>query len=136
MFYYMPQKTNNKKLMSFGILMGTTFTLFFGLFIPTLLGHSYSVVSWIIGTLFLIFSFISPNFLLPFYKGWMLFAEIASWVNSRIILGIIFFIGVTPMGFFIRILKYDAMKRKFEFNTESYRIFSTSKSKSSMEKPY
>ena len=136
MFHYMNQNTNNKRLMSFGILMGVIFIPFFGSFIPMLLGYSYSVIFWIIGGIFLIFSIVSPNLLSPIYEGWMLFARIASWINSRLILGIIFFVVVTPMGVFMKILKYDAMRRKFQFKTESYRIFSICKSKTSMEKPY
>ena len=132
----MSQKTNNKKLISFGILMGIFFILFFGSFIPILLGYSYPIVFWIIGGIFLIFSIVSPNLLAPIYEGWMLFAKVASWINSRLILGIIFFVLVTPMGFFMKIVKYDVMKRKFEFDAESYRVFSTPKNKVSMEKPY
>ena len=66
----------------------------------------------------------------------MRFGLVLGWVNSRIILGIIFYGLVLPMGALMRLFKTDPMQRQFQKKLDSYRIPSRSVAKSSMETPY
>ena len=63
-------------------------------------------------------------------------SQVLAWVNNRLILGIIFFIIVTPMALIMKIIKRAPLKRKFEFRLGTYRVSSQIKNKLSMEKPY
>lgn len=135
MFQEIP-KLDKKGLREFGLLTGIFIPLLFGLILPLLWGHTLPLIPWIIAVVFGALGLLIPQSLAPIYQGWMRVAQVLAWVNNRIILGIIFFIIVTPMGLFMRIIKRDPLKRKFEFKVISYRVSSQIKNKVSMEKPY
>jgi hypothetical protein len=46
---------------------------------------------------------IAPALLRPVYRGWMRLGEVLGWVNTRIILTLIFFLVVTPIGLLMRL---------------------------------
>ncbi len=56
---------------------------------------------------------IIPAALGPVYKIWMRFAEALGWVNTRIILSLIFFLIFFPFGIIMRMFN-DPMRRKFD----------------------
>lgn len=47
-----------------------------------------------------------------FHKWWMTLAGVLGYVNSRIILGILYFFVVTPIGFVVRLSGYDPLTRR------------------------
>jgi len=69
------------------------------------------------------------------YKKWMQFAEILGWVNSRIILGFIFFFLLMPLGLILR-LSRDPMQRQFNHQSKSYRIKSTNPKTANFPRPF
>ena len=125
-----------KELRQFGMLLGTFIPLLFGLILPWLWNHGFPVLPWILGGIFWSLAIAFPPSLQPVYRVWMKIAEILAWVNSRIILGIIFFAIVTPMGFIMSLLQRDPMARKCDRQVETYRISSQKRSRESMENPY
>ncbi len=48
------------------------------------------------------------------YGIWMKFAHALGWVNTRIILTIVYFLAITPVALFFRIAGKDPMQRSFE----------------------
>jgi hypothetical protein len=58
------------------------------------------------------------------------------WINSRIILSIVFFVIVTPMGLLMKLLNRDTMNRQWELQRSTYRIPSRDRAITQMEKPY
>lgn len=56
------------------------------------------------------------------YKGWMWIGHVLGWINTRIILGFIFYFIVTPIGILRRWLGKDPMGRKLRADLDSYRI--------------
>jgi hypothetical protein len=46
---------------------------------------------------------IAPSLLRPVYRAWMRLGEALAWVNTRIILTLIFFLVVTPIGLVMRL---------------------------------
>jgi hypothetical protein len=52
--------------------------------------------------------------------GWMRFAVFLGNINSRIILTIVFYLILTPLGFFYRIFNRDACDSFFKKNDKSY----------------
>lgn len=53
-----------------------------------------------------------PKGLAPLYKAWMAFGHALGWVNSRIILGVVFFAVVLPTGLIMRLLGKDLLNLK------------------------
>lgn len=129
-------KLDRKGLRDFGLLMGGIIAVIFGLLFPFLFKHHFSIIPWLIALSFGGLALISPNALEPIYQVWMKIGRAIGWVESRIILGLIFLVMVIPMGLIMRLIRRDTMARKFVFQVPSYRVASQLKTRNSMEKPY
>ena len=46
---------------------------------------------------------IAPRTLHPVYRGWMRLGEALGWLNTRILLTLVFFLVVTPIGLLMRL---------------------------------
>jgi len=53
-----------------------------------------------------------PRLLVLPHKGWMAMAEGMSWVMTRVVLGIVFFLVVTPIGVVKRMTGWDPLRRR------------------------
>jgi len=67
-----------------------------------------------IAAIFFLTTIISPDLLLPLNKAWMWFGFLLGKVISPIILGIIFFIIITPYALVMRIFGRDELRLKFK----------------------
>ena len=65
-----------------------------------------------IGGLLAIFAIIFPRALVWPNKTWMAFAEVLSFISTRVILAIVFFLIVTPIGFVKRMFGWDPLNRR------------------------
>ena len=54
------------------------------------------------------------------YQYWMRLGHALGWINSRIILGLVFLLVLQPISIFMRILGYDPLKLKWLKN-KTYR---------------
>ena len=68
----------------------------------------------------LIFALIRPNLLFYPYKAWMKLGYILGWINSRIILGLVFFIVLLPIAIFMKFFGHDPLRIK-KSNQKSYK---------------
>ena len=88
----------------------------------------------IISVIFLILGIINSNFLSPLNKIWFKFGLFLGKIISPLVMGLIFFLIVTPIGLLMRILKKDLLNLKFS-NKKSYWI-NKNKLKSRMDKQF
>lgn len=58
----------------------------------------------------------------PIYRSLVFISRIIGWVNTRLLLGAIFYIVISPIGLVMRILRKDPLNRKFDRARESYWI--------------
>ncbi|HKU51362.1 MAG TPA: SxtJ family membrane protein, partial [Nitrospira sp.] len=65
---------------------------------------------------------VMPSLLREIYTGWMFLGHILGWINTRIILGIVFYGIVTPMGIVMKMMGRDPMRRKFNPEATTYRV--------------
>ena len=63
-----------------------------------------------------------PRSLTYVQRGWMLIGEALGWVNTRIILSVIFYALVTPLGILMRRFGRDPIERRFEPDLTTYRV--------------
>ena len=110
-----------KVLRDFGILLGIFFPLIFGLLLPFIFAHSISVWSFWLGGGFLGIGILKPTLLSLPYKYWMLLGNILGWINSRIILSLVFILVLCPIAFFMKFFKYDPLNLQ-KMKTRSYKI--------------
>ncbi len=129
-------KLNQKQLRDFGLLTGAMVAVLFGLLLPWIRGHALPSIPWAIAAILWCLAVLAPKSLDPVYQVWMRIGLVLGWINTRIILGIVFYGLVTPMGAIMRLLNQDPMARKFEENLQTYRLPSQPKTRLSMEKPF
>lgn len=95
---------------SFGLLFFLVF-LIIGIW-PIFNEESYRLWSIVISLCFLCLGIINSNFLTPLNKLWMKFGFLLGKMVTPIIMGIIFFLVVTPTGLILRLFSKDILKLK------------------------
>ncbi len=108
----MKERISKKQLLEFGLLIGFGFPLLIGWLIPALTGHGFRVWSLWVGFLGLLFGLTSPRLLYYPYKFWIKLGLILGWVNSKIILGLVYMIVLLPIAFVMRLIGYDPLRTK------------------------
>ena len=70
---------------------------------------------------------LAPRILAPAHRAWMALGDGLGWINTRLVLGLIFFGVVTPTGFVLRLTGRDPMRRAFEPDAVTYRVLRKSR---------
>ena len=117
----MATRGDTKQLRTFGLMVGGIFCAI-GLWPAIVRGQNPRLWAVAIGVLLLIPALIAPRILGPVYRVWMKAGEALGWINTRILLGIVFYGLITPMGLIRRLFGNDAMRRTHEPGVESYRV--------------
>lgn len=117
----MEQSATRKELRQFGLLVGAVFTVI-GLWPLVFRGEPLRLWAVGIGGLLIAFGGILPQVLRPVHTGWMWIGHILGWVNTRILLGIVFYALVTPIGLVFRLMGKDTMRRAFAESSTTYRV--------------
>ena len=73
-----------------------------------------------IGAVLSIVAFLFPPFAQRLFVVWMTAVFPIGWTISHLLIGVIFFLLITPMGLVMRLFGRDTMGRKFEPQRESY----------------
>ena len=104
---------------SFGVVFFIVFLLI--ALYPLLNNNEIRLWSLIISVLFLILGILNSKILSPLNKIWFKFGLLLGKIISPIIMGVIFFLVVTPIGFIMKLLGKDLINLKFN-NKKSYWI--------------
>ena len=76
--------------------------------------HGLATVSLPVAVLFLVFGVLAPSALRPVHRWWMGFAHILARFNTTIILGMFFYLILTPVGVIMKVLRWDPLSRKLD----------------------
>jgi len=126
---------SEQELKAFGLLMAWAFPLFIGIIAPWFLGKYIQWWSLWVSISFIIASFLAPKFIYIPYKAWMFIGGIFGFINTRIILGITFYLLIFPVGLMLRLLKKSQFKK--HNNTCSNYVKRTDKlTKKQLENPF
>ena len=107
---------------SFGIVFSIVFLLI--AIYPLINSEELRVWSLIIAIIFLVLGLINSKILTPLNKLWFKFGILLGRIVSPVIMGIIFFLVVTPTGLIMRIIGKDLLNLKFN-KDKSYWIEKT-----------
>ena len=106
-----------KDLRNFGIMIGAILFL-----VSTLLffkgQDKYQIFTYAAGFVF-VAGFMTPILFWPFYMIWMIFATILGWFMTRVILSLLYYVLMTPIGMLSKFLGNDFLELKNNDN-ESY----------------
>jgi hypothetical protein len=111
---------SRKQLRSFGLLIGG---FFFVVAFSPVFRHQHprrwataaSVISGLLGIF-------APATLRVLYRTWMALGECLGWINSKVLLGGLFYMLITPTRILMMIAGRDSMNRKFDRRAETYRV--------------
>jgi len=111
-------KEKKKDLRRFGLTVGGVLLIIGAVlyYLEKLSGFYFIIIG---GVLFLS-AIIYPKILKPLNKVWMGLAIVLGFVMSRLILTILFFLVLTPIGLLAKIFRKSFMDLKFDKSAESY----------------
>lgn len=110
----------SRNLRKFGLTMGVALFVI-NIFVLLRHKHGASPVA-LLSAFFFLSSLITPVILKPVYIFWMRLAFMLSWINTRLILIIIFYLIFSPLGFIIKLCGKDLLERKIDRSKSSYWI--------------
>ena len=124
-------KTDLKK---FGWTLGVVFGLLSAYFLWR--GKSFALYVLALAAILLLFGFIAPTLLKPVQKVWMTLALLMGWLMTRVILAVVFYAVVTPIGLLLRLSGKDFMNRHFPGKEESYWLDHAKREKADYERQF
>ena len=111
-------KTGKTELRSFGVTIGIILLLVAG-FLFYKEKESFQIFLYIAGT-FIGLGLIIPIILKPIYIVWMVFAVVLGWFMTRVILSLLFYVIITPIGLVMRTFGKDFLDIKKQAVKGSY----------------
>jgi hypothetical protein len=112
-------KSGRHDLRKFGVTMAIAFVVLGFLFLWRDKG-TVAVVLFVLAALFLLFGAAVPTALRPIQKGWMAFAIVLGWLMTRVILVIVFFVGITPIALIARLSGKRFLELGFDAKATTY----------------
>lgn len=108
----------------FGLLVGAVFVLLGGWW---LYRGKFTAAAWFtlpLGTLMVFLGLLWPRVLILPNRAWMLLAEGLSFITTRIILAVVFFLVITPIGVIKRLTGWDPLNRRGARSASYWRPYS------------
>lgn len=129
---------DDKGLRKFAFTTGGILGILFGLFFPWLFERPWPwpVWPWAIAGVLALLALVVPRALKPIYHGWMRFGLLASRITTPLILGVVFFVLIMPIGLVRGLAGHNSMRRPFEKNLATYRVRSAPGLRENMENPF
>ena len=124
----MKASISKKQLREFGFLIGFGFPILIGWIIPLIGGHLFRPWTLWIGIPSMMIGILYPRLLFYPYKVWMFLGHALGWINSRIILGLVFFLVLQPIAIVMKLFGYDPLRisksteKSYRENKENYKI--------------
>ena len=130
------QPNSKTEMRKFGLPMAAVIALLFGLLLPWLFAYTYPRWPWPVAGIFLLAALATPLLLAPVFDAWMRLGHVLGWINSRIILGLMFYTVFLFVAVLMKLLGKDPMARKFDSTLDSYRVPSEVRARNHLEKPF
>ena len=108
-----PARLSRKELRRFGLTVAVPLALL------TIWGawRGHPLLSALLGGLALGLgglALLTPRFLRPVHKHWMQMAHALGWFNTRVLLGLVYFFVMTPIGIVMRLMGRDPLDRRLK----------------------
>ena len=130
------QAASHKELRDFGLIVGTVCAALFGVILPLVKHRAWPLWPWIAAGVLIAPALAFPAVLRGPYFIWTKLGLALGWINQRIVLAIIFYVIVMPIGLIMRACGRDPMARRFARERESYREPSRNAPARTMDRPF
>jgi NhaP-type Na+/H+ or K+/H+ antiporter len=107
-----PAESESKRLRSFGLILGALLALFCWRWER----RGWAVAPWlgVLGAVSAAIALTRPLLLEPLERNWMKAARVAARINATVILTLLFYLVVAPLGFIVRLTSGDPLESKLE----------------------
>ena len=130
-------KNPDKKILrEFGFIMAAAIAGVFGLVLPFLFERAWPVWPWLLALVFLLLGVFFPQALRYVYVGWMRFGLLMSRITTPLLLGILFYLVITPAGLVWRMFHGGSIRKAGDAESDSYRTESRQPDNEHMERPF
>jgi hypothetical protein len=131
----MTGQNETKELRTFGLMVGGIFSII-GLWPVLFRGDSPRVWAISIGGALVGLGLALPSSLKHIHRIWMKIGHVLGYINTRILLGAIFYGMITPMGVIMRLFGKDPMHRTLESGADTYRVIRVPRSRLHMKNQF
>ena len=101
-----------KILREFGILVGIGIVVIVGWILPSISGESFRIWTIWISLLLIVAALFKPKLLEWPFRVWMKLGYLLGWVNSKLILGMVFVFVLQPIALIMKLFGYDPLRKK------------------------
>lgn len=129
-------KPDRKELREFALTMSAAIGGLFGLVIPWLLDRAWPLWPWPLALAFLALGAFAPYKARPIFRFWMLLGQTIGRITTPIILGILFYLVISPTGLIRRMIGGDPMSRRIESEATTYKKPSQKPNMDHLERPF
>ena len=126
---------DRRGLRNFALISSGIIAVLFGLLLPWLRSHAFPSWPWVVAGVLGGSGLFVPAVLGPVYRVWMRFGHVMGAINNRLIMGLLFFAIITPIGFVMRLFGWNPMRLGLT-EGNSYRVTKPTKPPQHMEKPF
>jgi hypothetical protein len=131
----MSSSVTRQQLRSFGLIVGGGFAVI-GVFPAVIRGHNPRIWALALALVLATAALVLPSALRPVYRLWMQLAEVLAWVNTRIILFLVYYLVIVPTGWVLRITGKDLLRLRLEPRADSYRVVRSKRPATHMQHQY
>ena len=131
----MHRTIDKPQLRSFGLIVGAGFGIV-GLWRTVFYSEPPRLWALVLSGVLVAAALIAPTILRPFHRVWMRLGETLGWVNSRIILSVVFYLVILPIGVIRRLTGSDPMRRRFDATAATYKVARSPRAASHMYHQY
>lgn len=128
----MSQSATAKELRQFGLIVGGVFVVI-GLWPLVFRGESLRWWAIGLGGILILLGSGLPLVLRPIHSAWMWIGHVLGWVNTRVLLCIVFYGLVTPIGLILRLIGKNTMPMVLAKECLTYRVVRTPRPHSHMK---
>ena len=131
----MAQNVDTKELRTFGLMIGGIFSII-GLWPMIIRGDSPRTWALALGGALVGLGLVLPASLRYVHQVWMKIGHLLGWINTRILLGVIFYGLITPIGLVMRLFGKDYMHRALLQEADTYRVIRSPRSRLHMKNQF
>lgn len=115
-------RDDSRSLRQFGLGLATLIALFFYLLLPWWFGYQRHYWPLPLAVIIALLALLRPVAIYPLFRGWLWIARPLAWFNTRLILGVVFFLLLLPLGAWLFWRGKLHFKAGFDANASSYKV--------------
>ena len=130
------RRLTRAQLRQFALLAAALLSLAAGWLIPWIRERPTPYWPWAVGATLTLLGLAWPAAVRPIYTAWMLIARGLNSVVMPLLIGVAYYLVLTPFALALRLGGFDPLARRFDAGATSYRIASRRAPAAKMERPF